>query len=119
MVIVLRARVARSANNERKLCTGRPSGVSPVVCLAMAAGEGCACDYAFPQGFGRLPIGVIEQHWRQMRAHMPFEVIDPMRVFGGQETYPPESLTQNITRIERDNEHTQSLLRQPGWKPVI
>ena len=37
--MVLRAKVARSASRERKLCTGRPSSVRPVVCLVTPAGE--------------------------------------------------------------------------------
>src|SRR3954465_2877504 len=41
--MVLRARVARSANSVRKLCTGRPSSVRPVVCLLTATGDRCAC----------------------------------------------------------------------------
>jgi 7,8-dihydro-6-hydroxymethylpterin-pyrophosphokinase len=36
---VLRVRVARSASRVRKLWTGRPSPVRPVVCLATAAEE--------------------------------------------------------------------------------
>src|SRR3984957_11352601 len=42
-MIVLRAKVARSASSERKLCTGRPSTVRPVVCFLTTAGERCAC----------------------------------------------------------------------------
>src|ERR1700722_18291289 len=41
--MVLRASVARSASSEWKLCTGRPSSVSPVVCFFIAAFERCAC----------------------------------------------------------------------------
>ena len=41
VVMVLRASVARSANSVRKLCTGRPSSVRPVVCLLTAAGDRC------------------------------------------------------------------------------
>src|SRR3984893_18073910 len=36
---VFRVRVARSARRVRKLWTGRPSSVRPVVCLVTAAGE--------------------------------------------------------------------------------
>ena len=39
---VLRVRQARWRSNERKLVTGRPSAVSPVVALRWAAGETAA-----------------------------------------------------------------------------
>ena len=39
VMMVLRASVARSANSERKLCTGRPSSVRLVLALRLAAVE--------------------------------------------------------------------------------
>jgi hypothetical protein len=41
VVMVLRAKVASSASSERKLCTGNPSSVRPVICLVTAVGERC------------------------------------------------------------------------------
>ena len=31
--------------------------------------------HAFSQGFGSVPVGIIEQHGRQTLPHMPFEII--------------------------------------------
>ena len=42
VTMVLRAKVARSASREWKLCTGSPSPVRRVICLATAPGERCA-----------------------------------------------------------------------------
>ena len=39
---MLRVMVARSLSNVWKLCTGKPSGVCPVVCFLIADGERCA-----------------------------------------------------------------------------
>ena len=74
--MVLRASVARSASSERKLCTGRPSSVRPVVCLVTAAGERWACATTLVrERLGGLLVGVVEQHRRQALTHVPFEIV--------------------------------------------
>src|SRR5439155_22231900 len=54
---VFRVRVARSLRRVRKLWTGRPSSVRPVVCLVTAAGERSALatmlEFAVPPGYRR------------------------------------------------------------------
>jgi hypothetical protein len=73
---VFRVRVARSLSRVRKLWTGRPFSVRPVVCLVTAAGERSALgDDAGALRFGRILVRVIVEQRRQALAHMPLQVI--------------------------------------------
>ena len=73
---VFRVSVARSASRVRKLWTGRPSSVRPVVCLLTAAGErsALATTLARSASAHRL-VGVVVEQRRQALAHVPFEVV--------------------------------------------
>jgi hypothetical protein len=67
VVMVLRAKVARSAGSERKLCTGRPSSVRPVVCFLTAAGERSACATTLLRRGGRpAVVGFLEDQRQRL-----------------------------------------------------
>src|SRR6516225_3404729 len=73
---VFRVRVARSASRVRKLCTGRPSSVRPVVCLVMALAERSALATTLARNASAASFSVSSYSMGgQALAHVPFQVI--------------------------------------------
>src|SRR5438477_11678690 len=73
---VFRVRVARSSRRVRKLWTGRPSSVRPVVCLVTAAGERSALATTLERCASAASLfGVVVEHRRQALSQMPFQVV--------------------------------------------
>ena len=75
VMMVLRANVARSTSSVRKLCTGLPSRVTPVVSFRIAAGERWALATTLSRAASAASLSAsLNGNGGQLLAHMPFQI---------------------------------------------